>query len=46
VFDLSENKRLHSIEGHAMAVRSLTFSPDSSILVSASDDTHVKMYDV
>ncbi len=29
-----------------MAVRSLVFSPDSSSLLTASDDMHVKMYDV
>ena len=32
--------------GHAMPIRSLTFSPDSQILLTASDDGHLKMYDV
>ena len=29
-----------------MPIRSLTFSPDSQLLVTASDDGHLKMYDV
>ena len=32
--------------GHAMPIRSLTFSPDSQLLITASDDNHIKMYDV
>lgn len=32
--------------GHAMPIRSLTFSPDSQLLITASDDSHIKMYDV
>ena len=35
-----------SLVGHAMPIRSLTFSPDSQLLVTASDDGHLKMYDV
>ena len=34
------------ISGHAMPIRSLTFSPDSQLLITASDDGHIKMYDV
>lgn len=29
-----------------MTIRSLTFSPDSQLLITASDDGHIKMYDV
>ena len=29
-----------------MPIRSLTFSPDSQLLITASDDNHIKMYDV
>ena len=29
-----------------MPIRSLTFSPDSQLLVTASDDGHIKIYDV
>ena len=29
-----------------MSIRSLTFSPDSQLLITASDDNHIKMYDV
>ena len=32
--------------GHAMPIRSLCFSPDSQLLVTASDDCHIKIYDV
>lgn len=46
VFDINENKRLHSIEGHAMAVRCLAFSPDSTLLLTGSDDMHARIYDV
>ncbi|KAI2575434.1 WDR61 isoform 14, partial [Pan troglodytes] len=37
---------LHTLEGHAMPIRSLTFSPDSQLLVTASDDGYIKIYDV
>ena len=32
--------------GHAMPVRSLCFSYDSQLLVTASDDMDMKIYDV
>lgn len=38
--------KLYAISGHAMPIRSLTFSPDSQLLITASDDGHIKMYDV
>ena len=34
------------ISGHAMPIRGLCFSPDSQLLVTASDDSHIKIYDV
>jgi len=35
---------LKTLEGHAMPVRALAFSPDSKLLLTASDDKHVKIY--
>ncbi|KAK0592706.1 hypothetical protein LWI29_023998 [Acer saccharum] len=46
VFDVARAKFLHHLEGHSMPVRSLVYSPiDARVLFSASDDTHVHMYD-
>jgi len=40
-------RKEHSIkDGHAMTVRSISFSQNSDILFSASDDTQIKMFDV
>ena len=38
VFDLVTKKLLHTLEGHALPIRSLAFSPDSTKLVSDSQD--------
>ncbi|CAF1658259.1 unnamed protein product, partial [Didymodactylos carnosus] len=32
--------------GHAMPIRALAFSPDSQVLASASDDCHIRLYDI
>uniref|UniRef100_A0A1D1YZ94 WD repeat-containing protein 61 n=2 Tax=Anthurium amnicola TaxID=1678845 RepID=A0A1D1YZ94_9ARAE len=46
VFDVARAKFLHFLEGHFMPVRSLVYSPvDARVLFSASDDTHVHVYD-
>ena len=37
---------LTSASGHAMPIRSLCFSPDSQLLITASDDCQIKIYDV
>lgn len=46
IFDVSAGKVAQTLEGHAMSVRSLCFSPDSQMLLTASDDGHMKLYDV
>lgn len=47
VFDVARGKLLHTLEGHNMPVRSLAFSSvDPRVLFTASDDKHVRMYDV
>lgn len=46
LFDIETGKIVTTLEGHAMPIRSLTFSPDCRHLITASDDCHVKIYDV
>ncbi len=46
IFDVNTGKVAQTLEGHAMSVRSLTFSPDSQMLLTASDDGHMKLYDM
>ena len=46
VFDVTRSKFLHHLAGHCMLVRSLVYScVDSRVLLSASDDVHVHVYD-
>ncbi|KAG0227966.1 WD repeat-containing protein 61 [Actinomortierella wolfii] len=45
LFEASTGKLLHSYKGHAMTVRSIAFSPDSTKLVSGSDDGRIMIYD-
>lgn len=46
IFDVAQGKLVGTLEGHAMPIRSLCFSPDSQLLLTASDDGHMKLYDV
>lgn len=46
LFDVETGKVVNTLEGHAMPIRSLTFSPDNKYLVTASDDCYIKIYDV
>ena len=46
VFDVTTAKLLHTLEGHAMQIRSLAFSPDSERLLSGSDDGQMRIHDV
>jgi len=46
LFEVETGKLLHNIEAHAMPIRSVTFSRDSNLILSASDDKHVNIYDI
>ena len=46
VFDVATGKLVHTLEGHALSIRSLTFSQNSQLLLTASDDGQIKIYDV
>lgn len=46
VFDVVTQKLVSRLEGHYKAVRSLCFTPDSSMLLTACDDMHCNLYDV
>lgn len=45
IMNLQVEKK-HTLRGHADAVTSLCFSPDSFLLASGSDDNTVRMWDV
>lgn len=44
--DLFPGKLAHTLEGHAMPIRDLQFSPDSRYLLTASDDKQMKVYEL
>lgn len=44
VFDLESEKLLTQIGGHALPVRAVSFSPDSKLLLSGSDDAQIKIH--
>ncbi|GJJ15851.1 hypothetical protein Clacol_010129 [Clathrus columnatus] len=46
MFDLESSQLLNTSTSHAMCVRSLAWSPDSQLLVSASDDKRLIIHDV
>jgi WD repeat-containing protein 61 len=45
VFDLETSQVVHKLEAHALPVRSIVFSPDGSLIYTASDDRHVSVQD-
>ena len=46
LLNIHEDTIYLNISGHAMPIRSICFSPDSQLLVTASDDASIKLYDV
>jgi WD40 repeat protein len=46
VLDIESKGVIHRIEEHAVAVRSVVFSPYGNILLMASDDKHVSVFDL
>ncbi|KAI0076931.1 WD repeat-containing protein 61 [Panus rudis PR-1116 ss-1] len=46
IFDLQSEKLLSTYVSHAMAIRSLAWSPDSQLLTSASEDKRLTLHDV
>ncbi|KAF5329035.1 hypothetical protein D9611_013880 [Ephemerocybe angulata] len=46
VFDLETNALSAAFTSHAMSVRSIAWSPDSSLLLSASEDKRLVLHDV
>ncbi|KAI8324030.1 WD40 repeat-like protein [Martensiomyces pterosporus] len=46
VFDVSSGSLVCTFSGHSDNVRSVSFSADSSLLVTASDDRQVQLHDV
>jgi len=45
LFDVATGKLRSTFKGHAMTVRSLAFSADSSKLITGSDDKRIMIYD-
>ncbi|KAF1745145.1 hypothetical protein MXB_1699, partial [Myxobolus squamalis] len=45
VFDIPTSKLVYMMEGHAMPIRSIKYSPDGNFLVTASQDALIKIYD-
>jgi len=46
IFDLASSSLTSTYTSHAMAVRSLSWSPDSQLLLSASEDKRLILHDV
>ena len=46
LWDVASGRELRTFEGHGLAVRSVTFSPDGRTALSGSEDTTLKLWDV
>lgn len=45
VYDVINQKMLHTLQSHSMPTRCIKFSPDGNLIYSASDDRHVSVFD-
>ncbi|KAG5440372.1 hypothetical protein PCANB_001943 [Pneumocystis canis] len=46
VFSVEKRKLLHSLQGHVSTIRSVSFSPSSTLLAAAGDSKVITLYDV
>jgi WD repeat-containing protein 61 len=46
LFDLNTQQAVHRLSSHSLPVRDAAFSPEGTLLFTASDDRHVSVYDV
>lgn len=46
IFSMAKGKLLHSLSGHNRTIRSVKFSPGSSLLAAAGDSTVLTLYDL
>lgn len=45
VWDLTTNRRVHVLRGHANTIRAIAFSPDGSLIATASNDRRIILWD-
>eukprot|EP00002_Diphylleia_rotans_P012492 TRINITY_DN2443_c0_g1_i1.p1 TRINITY_DN2443_c0_g1~~TRINITY_DN2443_c0_g1_i1.p1 ORF type:complete len:310 (-),score=58.00 TRINITY_DN2443_c0_g1_i1:207-1136(-) len=45
VFDTTMNRKIASLDGHSMPVRTVAFSADSKMMFTGSDDANIHIYD-
>lgn len=45
VFDVETKQIIHKVEAHSMPCRSVVYSPNGNLIITASDDRHVSVFD-